>query len=50
MEIRYAKARLLPSKRHALTYDFHQEAVTPAMEAGICDHVWGLEEIAATVN
>ena len=36
---------------YAMNYNFcriHQTLrVTPAMEAGISDHVWSLEEIAA---
>ena len=39
---------------HFMFYNFgriHQTLrVTPAMEAGVTDHVWSLEEIAALVN
>jgi len=38
---------------HFMYYDFariHQTLkVTPAMEAGVADHVWTLEEIAALI-
>jgi hypothetical protein len=39
---------------HSMYYNFgriHKTLrVTPAMEAGVSDHVWSLEEIAALAN
>jgi hypothetical protein len=39
---------------HFLYYNFgrvHKTLrVTPAMEAGLADHIWSLEEIAALAN
>ena len=39
---------------HFMYYNFariHQILrVTPAMEAGVCDHVWSLEEIVNLLN
>lgn len=39
---------------HFMYYNFawihHILRVTPAMEAGVIDHVWGLEEIAALAD
>jgi hypothetical protein len=42
------------SALHYLHYNFcrvHQTLrVTPAMEAGIADHVWSIEELTALLN
>jgi hypothetical protein len=42
VDFRVSRVRLSP-------YPGYELRVTPAMEAGITDHVWSLEEIAALV-